>query len=150
MSVVICSVVIHASSEKVFDFHTDTRNLRLISPSWMKTDIHTTTGEGRGKIIELDMTHFGIIRNKWLVEISEYDRPRRITDTALKGPFKQFCHERDVRYITDTSCELTDTLDYELPCGVVGKIVDALMMKSFIKKMFRDRHIKTKQILERQ
>lgn len=150
MAIVKSSVVINAPSEVVFDFHTDTRNLPLISPSWMKVDILKTTGEGKGKMIELYITQFGLFKTKWIVEIAEYERPTRITDIAHKGPFKRFRHQRDIKRISDTSCELTDTFDYELPLGIIGKIGDAVMIKSFVEKMFRQRHIKTKLVLEKQ
>ncbi|HEY6171519.1 MAG TPA: SRPBCC family protein [Candidatus Kapabacteria bacterium] len=149
MAIVKSSVVIHAPAEVVFDFHTDTRNLPLISPSWMKVQILKTTGEAKGKMIELYIRQFGLFKTKWIVEIAEYDRPFRITDIAHKGPFKRFCHQRDIKRLSDTSCELTDTFDYELPLGVIGKIGDVLIMKSIVRKMFRDRHIKTKQVLEK-
>lgn len=150
MAIVKSSVVINAPAEVVFDFHTDTRNLPIISPSWMKVDILKTTGEGKGKMIELYITQFGLFKTKWVVEIAEYDRPIRITDIAHKGPFKRFRHQRDIKRISDTSCELTDTFDYELPLGIIGKIGDAVMMKRFVEKMFRERHIKTKLVLEKQ
>ena len=149
MSVVTSAVVINAPAEEVFDFHTDTRNLPLISPSWLKFDILKTTGEDKGKMIELYSTLFGLFKTKWVVEIAEYDRPIRITDIALEGPFKRFRHQRDIRHITDVSCELTDTFDYELPFGIIGKIGDAVMER-FVEKMFRERHIKTKRVLEKQ
>jgi ligand-binding SRPBCC domain-containing protein len=149
MAILKSSVVIHASAEVVFDFHTDTRNLPLISPSWMKVDILKTTGEGKGKVIELYITQFGLFKTKWVVEIAEYDRPSRITDVALEGPFKRFRHQRDITPIGDTSCELTDTFEYELPLGVIGTIGDAMIMQNVVRKMFRDRHIKTKQVLEK-
>jgi ligand-binding SRPBCC domain-containing protein len=147
MPVVRRSVVINAPAEKVFDFHTDTRNLPLISPSWMKVDILKTTGEGKGKIIELYIMQFGFVKTKWVVEISEYERPLRITDTALQGPFKRFRHQRDIKPITASSSELTDTFDYELPLGVIGKIGNALFMRRFIERMFEARHFKTQQVL---
>jgi ligand-binding SRPBCC domain-containing protein len=150
MAIIKRSVVIYAPAEVVFDFHTDTRNLPLISPSWMKAEIVKTTGEGKGKMIELYVTQFTLFKTKWEVEVSEYHRPFCITDTAHKSPFKRFRHQRDIKPINDSSCELTDTFEYELPLGVIGKIGDALMMKRFVEKMFRERHIKTKQVLEQQ
>jgi ligand-binding SRPBCC domain-containing protein len=149
MAIVKSSVVIHAPAEVVFDFHTDTRNLPLISPSWMKVQILKTTGDAKGKVIELYITQFGLFKTKWIVEIAEYDRPFRITDIALEGPFKRFRHQRDIIRIDDTSCELTDTFDYELPLGIIGKTGDAIIMKKVVEKMFRDRHVKTKKVLEK-
>jgi ligand-binding SRPBCC domain-containing protein len=148
MGIVNSSVVINAPAEAVFDFHTDIGNLPLISPSWMKMEVLKTTGEARGKMIELYLTHFGLIKSKWVVEISEYDRPYRITDIAHEGPFKLFRHQRDIKRITATSCELTDTFEYELPFGIIGKAADKLIVHSFVERMFRDRHIKTKKVLE--
>ncbi len=149
MGLYLGTVEINAPIEVVFDFHTDTRNLPLISPPYLKAKIIKQEGEGLGKRIELVISQFGIIRNAWVVEISEYDRPKRITDLVVKGPMKYFRHERTFTSPKQGVTILQDRLEYELPLGFLGKIADAIGGKFFIGMMFAYRHKKTKEILEK-
>ena len=143
------TVEINAPIERVFDFHTDTRNLPLISPPWINAKIIKQEGEGLGKRIELVISQFGIIRSTWVVDISEYDRPNRITDLMIQGPMKYFRHERTLTSPSPGVTILQDSVEYELPLGILGKLADALGGKFFIGAMFSYRHKKTQEVLER-
>lgn len=148
MGLYLGSVEINASIEAVFDFHTDTSNLPLISPPWMKVRSIQQEGEGLGKRISIVISQFGIFRNRWIVAIEEYDRPRRITDLVIKGPMKRFRHARTFSSPQPGITLLQDRLEYELPFGLFGKIADRIGGKFFISMMFEYRHRKTKEILE--
>jgi hypothetical protein len=143
------SVVINAPAEKVFDFHTDTNNLPLIMPGWVKTEVLREEGSGKGKTIQVKMKLFGLLGNRWLVRIDEYDRPVRITDLVLKGPFTYFRHERTISPVDDGRTELLDRLEYILPLGMLGKAADTLFMRRFVIQMFDYRQKRTKELLER-
>lgn len=143
----IGSIEIATPIEAVFDFHTDTNNLPLIVPPWMKVKNIRQEDEGNEKHIRLEISQFGIT-SEWIVEIAEYDRPRRITDLMIKGPMKRFRHERTFSSPTGGMTILEDKVEYELPLGFLGKIADAIFGKFFIRKMFDYRHRKTKEILE--
>jgi ligand-binding SRPBCC domain-containing protein len=143
------SIVINAPAEKVFDFHTDTKNLPLIMPRWFKTEVISEEGEGKGKTIDIKMKLFGFLTNKWLVRFDEYERPGRITDLVVSGPFKYFRHERTITPTADGRTELRDRLEYELPLGILGKAADTLFMRRFVIKMFAYRQKRTKELLER-
>jgi ligand-binding SRPBCC domain-containing protein len=147
MPLVERTCIINASAEKVFDFHTDTHNLPLISPRWMKSKVHSVTGNGKGMRIELTITQFGIIRNRWTVVIAEFDRPTRITDIAERSPFKLFRHERIITAHGENTSELHDRFHYRLPLGVLGEVIDMLFVRRFIGRMFDFRHKRTQQLL---
>jgi len=148
MTTIIKSVLILAPIEAVFDFHTDTNNLALISPPWVKSKVVRQSGEGLGKIIELETVQYNIFPSHWVVKIDEYDRPVRITDLMLSGPMKYFRHARTFSQPSAEYTLMEDHLEYEPPFGFIGRIADKLSVKKMMEDMFNYRHLKTKEIME--
>ena len=149
MSIIEKSVTIAAPIEAVFDFHTDTNNLRLISPPWIAANVVRQEGEGKGKIIELRIIQFGVFPSRWHVSIDEFERPFRITDLMLSGPMKYFRHTRHLTQPCASLTELVDHVEYVLPFGAIGRIADKLSVHQMMDQMFEYRHKKTKEILEK-
>lgn len=148
MTIIESSVVIAAPIEAVFDFHTDTDNLGLISPPWMKSKLIRESGSGEGKMLELQVMQYNIFPSKWIVKIEEFDRPFRITDLMISGPMKYFRHSRTFSQPCASLTQMVDHLEYEVPFGFIGKIADNISIKKMMEQMFEYRHQKTKEILE--
>ncbi len=148
MTIIEKSIAIAAPIEAVFDFHLDTENLALISPPWLKTKLVRESGEGLGKIIEMDVLQYHIFPSHWLVRIEEYDRPVRLTDLMLSGPMKYFRHSRTFSQPCASLTEIKDHLEYEPPFGLLGEIANKISIKKMMEEMFEYRHKKTKEILE--
>ena len=148
MTIIEKSIAIQAPIEAVFDFHTDTKNLGLISPPWMKTKLIRESGEGLGKIIEMQVIQYNVFPSHWLVRIEEYDRPVRLTDLVLSGPMKYFRHSRTFSQPCASLTEIKDHLEYEVPFGIIGKIADKISIRKMMEQMFEYRHKMTKEILE--
>ena len=148
MTIIESSVTIEAPIEAVFDFHTDTKNLGLISPPWMRSKLIRESGEGLGKMIEMEVKQYNIFPSHWLVRIEEFDRPFRMTDLVLSGPMKYFRHTRTFSQPCASLTELKDRLEYEVPFGFIGKIANTISIKKMMEQMFAFRHQKTKEILE--
>lgn len=142
------SVIMNCPIERAFTFHTDTNNLKLISPSSVKTEIiKIELPLVLNSEVELEVTQFGIFKSNWKVKITQYKENEVIGDYMLKGPFKYWYH----RHCFDRQAGktvMTDRIDYKLPFGFLGDIAYALFAKKMIEKMFDYRHKKTKEILE--
>jgi len=148
MPIIEKSVNIAAPIEAVFDFHTDTKNLGLISPPWMKSELIRETGEGLRKIIEMKVMQYNVFPSHWIVRIEEYDRPVRLADLVLSGPMKYFKHTRTFSQPCASLTELKDHLEYEVPFGIIGKLADKISIHKMMEQMFEYRHKMTKEILE--
>jgi ligand-binding SRPBCC domain-containing protein len=148
MTIIEKSIAIAAPIEAVFDFHLEQKNLELISPPWMKSKLIRESGEGKGKIIEMQVMQYNIFPSHWLVRIEEFERPFRLTDLVLSGPLKYFKHTRTFSQPCASLTELKDHLEYEVPFGFIGKISDTISIKKMMEQMFEFRHTKTKEILE--
>ena len=138
--------LINCTLEELFDFHLDTNNIKLITPSHTKVeliDYEETTFEG--KIIKLKTTRAWVPID-WIVKIEKYEYPNLMVDVALKSPFAFWEHQH-IFTKKGSMCELKDVIKYKLPFGIVGKLI-APFIKKDIANMFIYRHKQTKQILE--
>ena len=86
-----------------------------------------------GETVTFEETHF-TIRQRLTVKVTECQRPHRFTDEMIEGNFKSFKHIHE--FVPD--CEgtlLRDTLIWTSPFGIVGRLVDALLLKDHLKKV---------------
>lgn len=142
------SIIINCPVDKVFEFHTDTRNLIKITPSYIKVKIvNIDLPLGLNSLINLSVTQFGIIKTNWNIRLTEFVEFSLITDTQEKGPFKKWIHKHCFEDAGGNT-KMTDTVNYELPFGIIGKSAGKLFVSKLISKQFEFRHIATKKILE--
>ncbi|MCL9818473.1 SRPBCC family protein [Natronocalculus amylovorans] len=150
---------IAAPLSTVWDFHSTIDGLRTLTPEWMHLDIvsvHGPDGEldpnilETGSQIEMSMQPFGVgPRQSWISRITERERKdgyAMFRDDMLGGPFALWVHTHEF-YGDGDETILVDTVEYELPFGPVGRLGNPFSKVGF-EGMFRDRHTKTKAVLE--
>lgn len=142
------TININASVEDVFHFHDDTRNLIKITPPSIKVSFTTRGAAGLGQDIFLSVRQFGIVRTTWHVRITAYQAPSIMVDEQIKGPFATWQQTRVIAPGQDGGTTLTDIVDYTLPFGPLGRLVDALVVRKQIERMFAYRQQATKNLLE--
>lgn len=141
-------VLIDCPLEEAFKFHSDTNNLKKITPEFIKVKILKIDLPLRlHSEIMLQITQFGFIKTKWNIQLTDFQPFNLITDTQTKGPFKIWKHSH---CFEDTGGKtlMTDKISYELPFGIIGRIADKLFIAKMIDKQFEFRHKITKSILE--
>lgn len=149
MNIFETGILIDCKIKDAFDFHSDTNNLVKISPENIKVSIlKLDLPLKKGNIIELKINQFGIVNVKWKLEIKNFKPDILITDKMISGPFKYWEHDH-IFTEENGKTRMTDSLRYELPFGVIGKLADKIFLKRMIRKQFEIRHLKTKEILER-
>lgn len=149
MNIFETGILIDCNIKDAFDFHSDTNNLVKISPENIKVSIlKLDLPLKEGSIIELKINQFGIINVKWKLVIKNLKPDNLITDKMISGPFKYWEHDHSFTE-ENGKTRMTDSLRYELPFGAIGKLADKIILKRMIRKQFEIRHLKTKEILER-
>ncbi len=144
------SVLINCPLEKAFGFHSDTNNLKRITPDFIKVRIIKIDLPLRlHSEISLEITQFGFLRTKWKLELTDFNPFSLITDTQIKGPFKMWQHKHCFEEEAGRTL-MTDKINYELPFGSIGRAADKLIVANMIEKQFEFRHKLTKNILENQ
>ncbi|MBD3840680.1 MAG: SRPBCC family protein [Campylobacterales bacterium] len=146
MEKLVFTSTIHCSLEDLFDFHTDSNNIKQITPKDTKVELlndDTTTYEG--KIVKIKTTKY-FIPTYWEVKIETLQKPNILVDVAVKSPFKYWKHQHIFKQQNDLVV-LEDIVEFELPFGFLGNLIKNFI-KSDITNMFIYRHHQTKNILE--
>lgn len=133
------SCIINAPLNAVCAFHTDTRNLPLITPPWIDVMIMSMDVPMReGSVVELRIKRFGIPMC-WKMKIVQLDCPNSVVDEMLSGPFSVFHHDRRFNALNDRETKMEEFITLSLGIGFLGKWFFPLIKKD-MDKMFAYRH----------
>ena len=148
MPTIILETLISASAEVCFDLMRDVRiHTETTSQTNEKAVAGVTDGKiGLGQTVTFEGTHFGM-RQRLTVKVVEFDRPRRFVDAMVEGRFKSFVHIHEFEP-RDGDTLMSDTLIWESPFGLLGRIVDKLLLKRHLTQMVSTRNAKLKEIAE--
>lgn len=80
-----------------------------------------------GDLVAFAGRHFGI-RQRFVARITALDRPRRFDDEMVQGSFKWLRHFHEFEY-RDGITTMRDTLDWEPPLGIVGRLADRFFLR---------------------
>jgi ligand-binding SRPBCC domain-containing protein len=150
MPLITIITIVRATPERCFDA---SRDLDLHMESMGHTAERAVAGRTSG-LIELgeqvtwEGRHFGI-RQRFTSAITEYDRPRHFQDSMVRGAFRSFVHDHHFE-ACEEGTRMTDVLAFRSPFGVLGAIVDRLLMKEYLTRLLTKRNEVVKAALERE
>ena len=150
MTTITIVTKIRASPERCFDA---SRDLDLHLESMGHTGERAVAGRTSG-LIELgeqvtwEGRHFGI-RQRFTSAITVYDRPRHFRDSMVRGAFRSFVHDHYFE-ACEEGTRMTDVLAFRSPFGVLGAIVDRLVMRKYLTRLLTKRNEVVKAALERE
>ncbi len=134
--------------EKVWEFYTDIEHLNLITPKDVKLKVLDSTGKRfiqgtqfwiQGRILLFPIKWHSVIKS-----IAPYE----YIDEMLSGPFKKWVHIHKFHYDFELNqTQVVDEVGYELPYGMLGKLLERLATYE-LKKVFEYRKKITVEILE--
>ncbi len=133
---------------EAYTFHTDVQNLGRITPSNITVVLLQADQFAQGAEIKLKITQFRFFSVIWHLRFAVVIENEQITDEQIKGPLKHWQHNRYFSQHPDNTTEMREVLIYELPFGIFGKIVNGLIVRHMIKKMFRHRQEITRSIVD--
>lgn len=119
---------------------------RLCLP-WLKAHISPRSGDLRaGERLTLSVD-IGPLRRRWSADIVACE-PGRLVDVQVDGPFTHWRHTQE--YLPDAGGSiLKDRVDYRLPLARAGEILGEGPARAGIGRLFRFRHRRTRDDLER-
>jgi ligand-binding SRPBCC domain-containing protein len=88
----------------------------------------------RHAIIEYSLKLYGL-RFRWKTDITDWDPPRFFRDSQLRGPYELWEH-RHYFEEEDGGTRMTDIVDYAPPGGPFSNLVNSLMVKKKLEKIF--------------
>ena len=150
MPTIILETLIHARAEDCFDLMRDIRiHTETTAQTKEKAVAGVTDGTiGLGQTVTFEGTHFGL-RQRLTVKVTEFDRPTRFVDEMTEGSFKTFKHTHEFLFVDDGTL-MKDTLIWTSPFGILGKIVDKLLLERHLRDLVSGRNARLKEIAENQ
>ena len=103
--------LINCDIEKLFAFHLDTNNLKVITPLDTKVELlNKDFIPHEGGIVKIKSVK-NFIPTTWEVKIEKLDSPNILIDIAIKSPFKYWKHSH-IFTKKGSRCELKDIVEY--------------------------------------
>jgi len=76
-------------------------------------------------------------RLTWDCETTQFDRNEKISAKMIKGKFKRWEITNEFKSLGDNLTRVTMTVEYEMPLGPLGGIIDKLKFAKVLKKEWR-------------
>ncbi|WP_159881967.1 SRPBCC family protein [Paenibacillus puerhi] len=148
MPVIRQQLYIEAPPELCFDL---SRSIDVHMDSMAQTGERAVGGRKSGLIecgetVTWEAVHFGI-RQRLTARITEMERPYRFVDEMVSGAFRRFYHEHKFE-VSGSGTLVTDTFDYTSPLGGLGRLVDALFLERYMKRLLAQRNQVIRRIAE--
>lgn len=148
MSQFVLNSFINAPAETCFDLM---RDIRIHTETTAQTEEKAVGGVTDGKIglgqtVTFEGTHFGM-RQRLTVEVVEFERPWLFVDEMTEGRFKSFRHDHEFAP-SNGGTMMRDTLTWISPLGIIGRIVDKLLIKRHLRHLVGKRNLMLKRIAE--
>lgn len=131
--------------EELWAFHGDPAILPRLTPPGKRVEVGARSEPmGEGAVVILKVRQFGV-RLTWVSRIVDWTPPERFADVQEKGPFARWRHDH---LFFDGL--LVDRVDYEVPLAAAGgRLVDRMIVRPDIVRMFAHRHRVTREALSR-
>jgi ligand-binding SRPBCC domain-containing protein len=139
---------IEATPERCFDL---SLNVDLHSLSTAQTHERpiagVMTGEMKlGDTVTWEAIHFGV-KQHLTSKITSYDRPRRFVDEMVQGAFQEMKHLHE--FVPQTPGTLMiDQFMFRAPFGLLGRVVETLVLTRYMKNLLLTRNRFLKQAAE--
>lgn len=148
MPQIVLTTQINATAETCFDLMRDIRIHTETTSQTIEKAVAGVTDRkiGLGQTVTFEGTHFGM-RQRLTVKVVEFDRPKLFIDEMTQGNFRSFKHIHEF-FPVENGTLMKDTLIWTSPFGILGKIVDKLMLERHLRNLVTTRNVKLKQLAE--
>lgn len=132
------------SIDEAWNFLSNPQNLKVITPPEMGFVVNTTTDIGLmypGQIIEYTVSPLLGIKTSWVTEITYVKHQEYFVDEQRFGPY-QLWHHKHFLETTPNGVKMRDIIDYKVPFGILGKILNKLIIEKKLRHIFKYREQK--------
>ena len=131
------------SVEKAWEFLSNPKNLKTITPEYMSFDILSGAEKPMfaGQIIQYIVTPILGIKTKWVTEITHVKELEYFVDEQRFGPYALWHHKHFIKKIKG-GVEMEDIIDYKVPMGILGRLAHPILVKPKLEEIFAYRQKK--------
>lgn len=151
MVIVQTEIEIAAPIERCFDL---ARDIDVHSQTVWRHTKERAVGDGvlqglihAGETVTFEATHLGV-RQRLTSKIVEFNKPYSFVDEMQKGAFRSLRHTHEFEERNGKTV-MRDTLRFEAPFGIIGRIVEKVILQNYMKRFLEDRNIELKKLAER-
>ncbi|MGC3947822.1 MAG: SRPBCC family protein [Chryseolinea sp.] len=133
--------ILKTDLSEAWRFFSNPSNLATITPASMNFRITSLPYEGEmyaGQIINYKVTVAPAITVKWITEITHVRKPFFFVDEQRRGPYRFWHHQHHFRE-TDNGVEMIDEVNYEVPFGPLGRLVNHIFVGPQLERIFEYR-----------
>ena len=125
------------SLQEAWDFLSDPKNLKTITPDYMGFQILSGAEKQMyaGQIIQYIVTPVAGIKTKWVTEITHAVDKKYFVDEQRFGPYALWHHKHFIKEIPG-GVEMEDIIDYKVPFGLLGQLIHPVLVKPKLKEIF--------------
>jgi len=141
-------LVLNAPAEDVWDFLANPVNLNELTPPDLRFEILSKLPE---RMYNGLMIHYSIGiplfgRHRWLTEIKHIEEGSSFVDEQRRGPYRFWYHYHAVEALADGRTRMNDSVTYQLPFGLLGRLVHKVQVKKMLDDIFDYRSRKLTEI----
>jgi ligand-binding SRPBCC domain-containing protein len=105
-------------------------------------------GMRSGDTVTWRARHFGVW---WRMtsEITAYEAPVFFVDEQRRGPFRRWRHEHHFAAGAEGGTVMRDVVEFAAPAGPLGRLVEALVLERYMRRLIDERNAHLKDVLER-
>lgn len=128
------------SQKEAWDFLSDPRNLKTITPDYMGFEIIGGVASKMypGQILQYIVTPLLNIPLKWVTEITHIKEGEYFVDEQRFGPYSLWHHKHFIKPIKN-GVEMIDIVDYKVPFGLLGQLVQPFLVGPKLEEIFEYR-----------
>lgn len=130
-----------------WDFFSSPKNLSVITPPEMGFVVTSALPEKMypGMMITYTVKPMLGIPVTWVTEITHVREQQFFVDEQRVGPYSIWHHQHFFKPI-EGGIEMTDIVDYKLPFGIIGDIVQPFLVKPRLEHIFNYRNEKLEEL----
>lgn len=132
--------ILHFTKADCWNFFSDPKNLQRITPPDMDFEIKSELPASiyPGQIIIYQIKLLPYIKINWVTEITHVVEGNYFVDEQRFGPYK-FWHHQHLFNEVENGMEVQDIVNYAIPFGILGRLINSLFIKSRLDKIFQYR-----------
>ncbi len=137
--------------DKAWDFFSSPRNLAKITPEHMGFIITSKFNDEKmypGMLITYKVSPLLGIQMDWCTEITHVIDKKYFVDEQRFGPYAMWHHQHHFK-VVEGGIEMTDIVNYAVPMGILGRMMNSIMISNEIEKIFSYREKKVAQLFPR-
>lgn len=130
--------LIQAPLDKVWEFISNPRNLKIITPEHMGFDITSRDLPEKmypGMIISYTVKPILGFKMTWVSEITQIEEKRFFVDQQRIGPYSMWHHQHLIEPVKN-GVLMSDIVSYRPPMGLLGSIANGLFIRKQLETIF--------------